>query len=248
MPFYHYQTSNPVFTQSYWRKTTASKRMSLAGIFIKTMCCLLLLSGGIYLMFYFGVQYKWFEWFFYGGMLMAIVFSGLTYYRNRWSWFAVPFYATSKGFFLGGIVLKASLYYPGYPQKALLLTIITALVMLLLYQLGWVQVNRRFRSVLFGMIGTIMSLYVLSWLLHFVGVSLPFLYDSSPVSIAFSILVSGVAAFSLLLDFSYIERKVNRAPKYMEWVATWGLLVTLIWLYVELLRLMKKAGRSGVTW
>jgi uncharacterized YccA/Bax inhibitor family protein len=85
-----------------------------------------------------------------------------------------------------------------------------------------------------------MFIYIINWILSIFGLSLPFVWGTSWFAIGFNVVAAIVASFSLLLDFDFIDRKVGRAPKYYEWVATWGLLITLVWLYVEVLRLLKK--------
>lgn len=112
--------------------------------------------------------------------------------------------------------------------------------MLILYMLRIINVTRKLRSFIITATITIMVIYFISWILSFFGINTSFIYGTSNFAIIFNIIAASVAALALLLDFDFIEKKVNHVPKYMEWVATWGLLVTLIWLYVEVLRLMKK--------
>lgn len=125
-------------------------------------------------------------------------------------------------------------------MRAVGVTIITFFVMLILYRFRIIKVTQQFRSVIVSATITIMFIYIITWILSFFGISVPFIYGTSWFAIGFNIIAACVASLALLLDFDFIERKINNAPKYMEWVATWGLLITLIWLYVEVLRLMKK--------
>ena len=112
--------------------------------------------------------------------------------------------------------------------------------MLILYKARIISVTKRFRSVVITAAITIFFIYILHWILTFFGIHLPFIWGTSWTAIVFNCIAVIVASFSLLLDFDFIDRKLGSAPKYYEWVATWGILVTLIWLYIEVLRLMKK--------
>jgi uncharacterized YccA/Bax inhibitor family protein len=214
--------------------------MSLFGIFYKSIISLLLLSLTLWYVWdlvYQGVNVRWYT---SGGLLAAIVFSILTSYRKRWAPITAPLYALSKGLFLGGFSAYINKHFEGYPMQAVQITLITLFVMLLLYQLKIIKVTKRFRSILLTAIFTIMMIYIISWILSFFGISNHLIHGSSWFAIAFTVVAAIIAALTLLLDFDFIDRKLGRAPKYMEWVAVWGLLVSLIWLYIEVLRLMKK--------
>jgi uncharacterized YccA/Bax inhibitor family protein len=113
-------------------------------------------------------------------------------------------------------------------------------VMLVLYRFRIVMLTRKFRSVIIGAIISITAIYLISWILNLFGISASIIYGTSNFSILFNIIAACIASLVLLIDFDFIEGKINHVPKYMEWVATWGLLVTLIWLYIEILRLLKK--------
>lgn len=241
MTIFNYNTSNPAFSNAIWRSGRAKKaRMSMAGLFLKSMLSLILLGITTWYVWDLvekGVDVKWYT---SGGMLAAIVFSLLTSFKRTWAPITTPLYALAKGLFLGGISAYAEIRFPGMPMKAVSITILTFFVMLLLYQLRLIKVTRRFRSVIISATITIMFIYIINWILTFFGLSLPFVWGTSWFAIGFNVVAAIVASFSLLLDFDFIDRKVGRAPKYYEWVATWGLLVTLVWLYIEVLRLMKK--------
>lgn len=237
----NYRTSNPAFSNYVWKNDrTSYTRMTLNGIFIKSLFSLLLVSlttWYVWDLVYQGVDVKWYT---SGGLLAAIVCSILTSYKRRWAPVTTPLYALSKGLFLGGISAYAEKRFPGLPIQAVAVTILTFFVMLILYKAKIVVVTRQFRSVIITAIITIMTIYFVQWILYFFGIHLPFVWGTSWLAIGFNVLAALVAAFSLLLDFDFIDRKLHKAPKYYEWVATWGLLVTLIWLYLEVLRLMKK--------
>jgi uncharacterized YccA/Bax inhibitor family protein len=214
--------------------------MSLGGIFFKTLINLLILSVSLWYVWdlvYQGVNVKWYT---SGGLLAAIVFSILTSYRKKWAPITAPLYAFSKGFFLGGFSAIINKQFEGFAMQAVGVTVITFFVMLLLYQWRIIKVTKKFRSVVLSVSFTIMMIYLISWVLSFFGIYNHLLWGTSWFAIIFNIIAAIFASLTLLLDFDFIDRKLGNAPKYMEWVASWGLLVSLIWLYVEVLRLMKK--------
>ena len=237
----NYKTSNPAFSKYIWdNMLPQDKKMSLSGIFIKSLISLLLLS--ISLNYVWGLVDKGIsvKWYTSGGLLAAIVFSILTSYRKKWAPVTAPLYAFSKGFFLGGFSALINKQLEGFPLQAVGVTLSTFLVMLLFYQWKLIKVTKKFRSVLITVSFTIMMIYLISWILSFFGIYNRLLWGTSWFAILFNVFAAIVASLTLLLDFDFIDREIGKAPKYMEWVASWGLLVSLIWLYVEVLRLMKK--------
>jgi uncharacterized YccA/Bax inhibitor family protein len=235
------KTSNPAFRNYIWNENSPSNdKMTLNGVLLKTFFCLTLVGLSTWYVWdlvYQGIDVKWYTSI---GLLAAIILSILTSYKHTWAKFTAPLYSFAKGFFLGGISAYAEIRFEGMPMRAVGVTIITFFVMLILYRFRIIKVTQQFRSVIVSATITIMFIYIITWILSFFGISVPFIYGTSWFAIGFNIIAACVASLALLLDFDFIERKINNAPKYMEWVATWGLLITLIWLYVEVLRLMKK--------
>ena len=236
----YYKTSNPVFTNYIWKHSYGSNKMTINGILLKTLYTLFLVSLTAWYVWNMAKRGESVTYYIYGGMLIALFFSVLTSYKKRWSPVTVPIYALAKGAFLGGISAYADNRFDGLPTQAVKVSIITFFVMLLLYKLNIVKVTHQFRSVIYSAMATIFIVYLISFILRLFDIHLGIVYGSSWFSIGFTLIAASVASFSLLLDFDYIDRKLYKAPKYMEWVATWGILVSLIWLYVEVLRLMKK--------
>ena len=213
--------------------------MSVRGILIKTLLMLAIVAFttvGVWNMYTDGVQLRW---YITGGMLAAIVISIVISVRNHWAHFLVPMYAVAKGLFLGGISSYAHAKFPNLPYQAIGVTIITFITMLLLYQTRIIIVTKKFRSVVITAAASIFLVYFISWILSFFGIK-TFIWGTSWVAIIFNVIAAIVASLTLLLDFDFIERQKNRAPKYKEWIATWGLLVSLLWLYLEILRFMRK--------
>ncbi|MGV4437964.1 Bax inhibitor-1/YccA family protein [Ornithobacterium rhinotracheale] len=172
-----------------------------------------------------------------GGFILALVIT----FKPNIAPFASPVYAVLEGLFLGIISLFFEANYPGIAAQAIMGTMGVFLAMLALYRFKIIKVTDRFKSVVFGATLGIAILYGVSILLSFFGVSIPFIYQSGWIGIGFSIFVVGIAALNLAIDFDFIETQIERgANKNMEWYAAFGLLVTLFWLYLEILRLLSK--------
>ncbi|MFD2543308.1 Bax inhibitor-1/YccA family protein [Lacinutrix gracilariae] len=234
------KTSNPAFTDYFWndRKSSALK-MTITGILFKSLLCIAIIATitvGIWKLNSLGYDI---EWFLYGGIISSIIISIVISYKNNWAPFLVPVYAIAKGCFLGGISSFAHAKFPNMPYQAVGVTIITFFTILFLYQTRIIVVTQKLKSIIITAAASIFLVYIISWILSFFGIQ-SFIGGTSLIAIAFNIIAAIVASLTLLLDFQYIERQKNKAPKNKEWLATWGLLVSLVWLYVEILRLMKK--------
>ncbi|WP_299102225.1 Bax inhibitor-1/YccA family protein [uncultured Winogradskyella sp.] len=240
MSLRNFKTSNPIFNRYFWddRKST-TKKMTVFGIFFKSIFGILIIAGITTYLWKLNETGVSMQWYTLGGMLAAAIISVLISVRQHWSPFLVPLYVVAKGCFLGGFSAYAHRHYPELPYQAIGVTIVTFFVMLLLYQLRIIVVTKKLKSVVITATVSIMVVYLVSWILSFFSIK-NYIWGTSWFAIAFNILAAIVASFALLLDFDYIERYKNKAPKYKEWIATWGLLATLIWLYIEVLRLMQK--------
>tara|TARA_R110002111_G_scaffold4135_1_gene23783 strand:+ start:8823 stop:9560 length:738 start_codon:yes stop_codon:yes gene_type:complete len=240
MSLRNFKTSNPVFNRYFWDDAKSSaKTMSVSGIIFKSIISIIIIALITTYVWKLNEAGAYMQWFTLSGMLAAAIVSVLISIRQHWSPFLVPLYVIAKGFFLGGCSAYAHRHYPDLPYQAIGVTIITFFVMLLLYQLRLIVVTKKLRSVIITATVSIMVTYLITWILSFFGIK-NYIWGTSWFAIVFNILAAVVASFALLLDFDYIERYKNRAPKYKEWIATWGLLATLIWLYIEVLRLMQK--------
>ena len=150
-------------------------------------------------------------------------------------------YAILEGVAIGGISFVFNAVYDGIVAQAVFFTSADLLVMLLLYRFRIIKVNDKFRSVIFGATLCIAAVYLINFILGFFRMSVPFLNDSTPIGIGISVVIVAIASFNLLLDFDFIEQGSNaNMPKYFEWYSAFGLLVTLVWLYLEILRLLSK--------
>ncbi|MEC7143204.1 MAG: Bax inhibitor-1/YccA family protein [Candidatus Thermoplasmatota archaeon] len=154
---------------------------------------------------------------------------------------AVLTYAALQGLFLGGTTLIFESAYPGIAIQAFLGTTAVFGGMLIIYRTGVIPVTENFRIALFSAMSAIFMIYMLTLILSIFGIEVPYIHSNGPIGIGFSVLVIGLGAFCLASDFDFVERGVeNGAPKSMEWRAVFGLMVTLIWIYLEMLRLLAK--------
>jgi uncharacterized YccA/Bax inhibitor family protein len=172
-----------------------------------------------------------------GGFITAII----TVFKKTWSPVTAPVYAALEGLFLGGISGMMNAQYPGIVLNAVMLTIGTLFALLFIYKTGLIKVTDNFRLGVFAATGGIALTYFLSFILGMFGINLGFIHSTGPMGIIISLVVIVVAALNLVLDFDFIESASEQgAPKYMEWYGAFGLMVTLIWLYIEFLRLLSK--------
>ncbi len=179
--------------------------------------------------------------FIIGGALGGLVLAIITIFAPKASPFTAPFYSMAEGLFLGAISFLVNMSYPGLVLQAVLLTFSIMFIMLTLYGSRIIRVTDKLRMGIAAATGAICLVYLVSFVLSFFGGTIPYIHEGGWIGILFSLVVVGVASFNLLLDFDFIERGAEHgAPKYMEWYAAFGLMVTLIWLYVELLRLLAK--------
>ncbi len=175
------------------------------------------------------------------GGIGGFIFAMVTVFKKEWAPVTAPVYALLEGLVLGGLSAVFELRYPGIAIQAVSLTFGTLFVLLLAYRSGMIKVTQKFRLGVIAATGGIMVFYLLQMLLGFFGVRFLAVNGSGTIGIVFSLFIVGIAALNLVLDFDFIERGVNYgAPKYMEWYGAFGIMVTLIWLYLEILRLLSK--------
>jgi uncharacterized YccA/Bax inhibitor family protein len=172
-----------------------------------------------------------------GGLIVALI----TVFKKEWSPVTAPAYAVLEGLFLGGFSAMMELRFPGIVMQAVVLTFGTLFALLAAYRSGLIKATENFKLGVVAATGGIALLYLVNIGMGFFGKSMGFIHESSWIGIAFSGFVVVIAALNLVLDFDFIEKGVEQgAPKYMEWYGAFGLMVTLIWLYLEFLRLLSK--------
>ena len=237
------RSGNPVLTKETFNTVSSSSgKMTIEGTVNKTALSLFLLIGTGYLtfnpispaiIFTCGI----------GGFIVAIV----TVFKKQWAPITVPIYAILEAL-LGGISFMYNSLYDGIVTNAIFLTVGILLSLLTAYRSGIIKPTENFKLGIFAVCvcvctGGIAIVYLVNFIMGFFGSSMGIMQidNASPISIGFSVVVVIIAALNLVLDFDFIEEGAeNGAPKYMEWYGAFGLLVTLIWLYLEILRLLAK--------
>ena len=239
-----YRTSNPALNSNTFKNVVKKdslhldNTMTIRGTVDKTALalCLLVISG-----YYSFSQAN--STLMMTGMGMGLVLLLTTIFKKSWSPYTVPLYSISQGFVVGGISYFYNSQYEGIVLQAVLLTILVLFSMLFAYRSKIIKPTENFKLAVFSAIMAILLLYVIGFFMGLFGTGLSILdpRNSSIASIGFSVFVVAIGAFSLVIDFDFIEEGAEKgAPKYMEWYGAFGLLVTLIWLYVEILRLIAK--------
>ena len=233
------RSGNPVLSNSTFNSAdNTTKQMTIEGTVNKTAISLFLLVGTGYLSFEAmspimliscGV----------GGFIVALV----TIFKKKWAPITVPIYAILEGGLLGGISYMYNKMYEGIVLNAICLTIGILLSLLMAYRSGLIKPSENFKLGIAAATGGIGIVYLINFVMGFYGsgMGVMSINNSSMMSIGFSLVVIVIAALNLVLDFDFIEEGAEKgAPKYMEWYGAFGLLVTLIWLYLEILRLLAK--------
>lgn len=237
------RSGNPTLSektfQNLERSTSAEGSMTVAGTINKT--------GVLFLILLLGASISWYQpsqIFIWGGAIGGFIVAMVTIFKKEWSPITAPIYAGLEGLFLGGISMMYEAAYSGIVYNAILLTLGTFAAMLLAYRSGWIQVTKRFRMGVVAATGGIALVYFASIILSFFGIQLSLIHGTGLMGIGFSLIIVGVAALNLVLDFDMIERGAEaNAPAYFEWYTSFGLMITLVWLYIEILRLLSKFQR-----
>ena len=178
-----------------------------------------------------------------GSFVVAVVLLIFTSLRPEYASVTGPVYAAVQGVVMGIVTMMLNVRYPGLPQQAAVITIATLGVMLVAYRTGVIKATERFRSVVVSCTAAVFVFYLIAFGLSFAGIYIPFLHEGGVIGIGFSLFVVGLAALNLILDFDLIDQGIGSAPKDLEWFAAFGLVVTLVWLYFEILRLLQKLRR-----
>ncbi len=179
------------------------------------------------------------------GSVAGFILCIATCFKPNWSPVTAPLYAACQGLFLGAVSMFFERSYPGIVVQAVGLTFAVLFAMLVAYRTGWIQATEGFRRGLMIAMVALMLFYGIVWIASFFGIQPPsFINGGGIVGIGFSLFVVGIAALNLILDFDFIERASQEGlEKYMEWYSAFALMVTLIWLYFEILRLLSKINR-----
>src|SRR5271166_2626915 len=237
-----FRTSNPVLNEKAFRGVAiAGEAMTLQGTVNKTgflLLCAVVTAAWTWGMAHSGMPEAAMPWM-WGGLLGGFVGALVTTFKAQWAPITAPIYALLEGLALGGISAYFEHMYPGVAMQAVGLTFGTLFVMLLAYKTGMIRATQGFKMGVIAATGGIAVFYLAEMVLGFFHVQVPAMNGSGPIGIGFSLFVVVIAALNLVLDFDMIETGARmNAPKYMEWYGAFGLMVTLIWLYLEILRLL----------
>src|SRR5699024_653661 len=237
------KSGNPALSQ----KTFQQAGHAMPGTGTMTVSGTMHKTGLLFLILLFGAAISWSQTsslLIWGGAIGAFIVAMVTIFKKEWSSITAPIYAGLEGLFLGGISLQYAAAYDGIVFNAVLLTIGVFAAMLFAFRTGLIEVTQRLRSCVVAATGGIVLVYFASIILSFFGINISLIHGSGLMGIGFSLIVVGVAAFNLLLDFDMIVKGAQAgAPSYFEWYASFGLMVTLVWLYIEILRLLSKLQR-----
>lgn len=245
------KTSNPIFKSDVFTKPQgmySSEVMTIGGTINKSLFLLLLIvlssfATWLYLMLTHNFQSV--TLFAGTGVVATLVLGFIAIFKPTTCHVTAPLYAVFEGFALGSITTLLSLKYGSIAFQAVSLTMGVALSMLAGYKFGLIQVTDKFRSIVTVATGGIFLVYMAKMILGFFGIPIPFL-QGGLFAIGFSLIVIGVAALNLILDFDNIQQGARSgAPAYMEWVGAFGLMVTLVWLYWEIIRLIMLIRNGG---
>ena len=238
------RSGNPALTADSFRGDRAlpgAEAMTVSGTVNKTALSLLLLVTTASFTWNMGLADGRVGVWLMIGMIGGLIAALATVFKKTWAPVTTPLYAGLQGLALGGISALFETRYPGIVSQAVFLTFGTLAGLLIAYRSGWIKATENFKLGIVAATGGIAFIYLISFVLGFFGVSIPLIHSSGMFGILFSLFVVVIAALNLVLDFDFIEEGAERgAPKYMEWYAAFGLMVTLIWLYLEILRLLAK--------
>ena len=236
-----YRSGNPALTKNVFQGSNIDHRdnvMTLDGTVNKTALSLFILLGSAF--YTFSNANTSFIWL---GIIAGTILALVTIFKKTWAPYTVPFYAAFEGLALGGISAIYNHMYAGIVQQAIFLTFGIFLALLFAYKTQIIKATENFKLGVFAATGGIFLFYMISLILSFFGTDVSILNPTNGgmMSIGFSIFVVIIASLNLVLDFDFIEHGADvGAPKYMEWYGAFGLLVTLIWLYLEILKLLAK--------
>jgi uncharacterized YccA/Bax inhibitor family protein len=252
------RTSNPALSERTFleesRGRDRSGVMTVNGAVAKTgfLIALLLAAGGFawHMVFPLGVtgsapRMDYAMGFVLGGLFGGLLTSIVMFFSPRVAPVAAPAYAVCEGLLFGALSGLVAGKYQGIVLQAALLTVGVLAVMLLAYSSGLIRATEKFKMGVVAATGAICLVYLATILLGLFGVGIPYIHAAGPIGIGFSVFVVVIAALNLVLDFDMIEQGARyQAPKYMEWYGAFGLLVTLVWLYWEIVRLLIKLRES----
>lgn len=244
-------TGNPTLNQNTFTDVPAARQgmaMTIQGTVNKTSILLVLVTiaaSFTWRMYFTGEISEVMPWTM-GGAIVGFIVSMVTVFKKEWSPVTAPLYAICEGLFIGGFSSILEARYPGIVLQAVMLTFGTLAALLGAYKTRLIVASDNFKRGVFAATGGIALVYLVTMVLGFFHINVPFIYGSGMLSIGISLFVVVIAAMNLVIDFDFIEQGVAAgAPRYLEWYAGFSLLVTLVWLYLEIIRLLSKLNRRN---
>lgn len=235
--------SSPVLNENTFEgrsfEATTGDRMTVQGAINKSaiLLALLAVSGFITFRMPLGASLP----LALGALVLTLIISIALYFKAEWSPVLAPTYAVLDGVFVGAISALYAMKYNGLVAQAILLTMGTLAGMLALYSFRIIRATEKFRAIVTAATVGIALFYLVAIVLSFFGIKIPMIHQGGMIGIGFSLFVVGIAALNLIIDFGNIEDgEQANAPRYMEWYCAFALLLTLVWLYLEILRLLAK--------
>lgn len=241
--------ANPTIKESILKSSFNSlddnqQSMTINGTILKT--CLLGVLMSITFAYTWYLQLTGFSdkgtMLYYGGIFGGLILALFICFgpKNKFLTITTSLYALCEGLVLGYISALANKIYPGVASQAVLGTIFALFGMFFLYKTGMVKATQKFRMIIANSTLAILGIYLLQFILGFFNIVIPQIFSNSPIGIGFSVIVVAIATFNLIMDFDNIEKFSNNAAKYYEWYFGFSLLVTIIWMYIEILNLLMK--------
>jgi uncharacterized YccA/Bax inhibitor family protein len=249
-PQFFMRTGNPMLNDSTFSDVAVRgviRPMTLGGVVHKSFILLALVAGTAAFAWTYSVAHPAFLYpALMGGAVGGLIIGVVTAFKKAWAPATAPIYAILQGLFIGTLSVSLEARFPGIVLQSVCLTFGVAFALLGAYQCRLIRASQTFRSVIVAATGGILIVYLANLVFNLLSHrSFPFLQDSGPLGIGFSLFVVAIAALNLVLDFDFIENGVAAGvPKWMEWYAAFGLTVTLVWLYIEILRLLSKLRRN----
>jgi len=238
-----FRSGNPTLSEKLFqqsdRAVPAGEKMTISGTVNKI--------GILFLLLLIGASISWYmpsQLFMWGGAIGGFIVAIVTVFKKEWSPVTAPLYAGLEGLFLGAISMVYASAYEGIVFNAVALTLGIFAAMLMIYRSGLIEVTHKFRMGIVAATGGIFLVYIASFILGFFGINVSLITGTGWMGIGFSLFIVVIAALNLVLDFDLIDKGAEAgAPQYFEWYTAFGLIITLVWLYIEILRLLSKLQR-----
>lgn len=247
------RTANPALSEkTFLNQTVTGDTMTLQGTINKSLLLIALVFVSGYWSWQSAYPSGWdllsrpqIPFWYFWAILAAFIIGLVIIFKKTTAPYLAPVYALLEGASLGALSAIFEARYPGIVMQAVLCTFGTFFALLMVYKSGLIKVTENFRLGVIAATGGIVIVYIIDMVLVYFGMSVPLIHENGVMGILFSLFVTVVAAINLVLDFDFIEKGTESgAPKYMEWYASFGLLVTLVWLYLEILRLLSKLRKK----